>query len=444
MNQYLQGLFLLKKLLANEPDGLELFSALEGRLLANLHAARLTNTGQNVLAERSIILQGLDELTQHHCRQTFQELCVSEDETALVVTTEKTASPQAPSNLHAETATLWPTITYELSTRVIPVAYYMSSNSPEIPFITFQLDNSHLGCNDVHLSVSISIEGFSGESGREIKIARGEKASFALQPTWSGYAITNLDKPLLVNLHIDISSLHAPQEKRRLTEHIYLHAYNTAILAQINAHGRAIDLTYTLAGWVTPYRIEIEQLLSRAIEDYKQDHRFLGYHISGSPQKRAQGVYVQVKALFETLKRQATPHYVPSALTFAMDSQQIIQRVRLPSETLTSGGSANCLDGTVLFASLLELASLYPAIVIIPGHAFVAWKPLPEENDRYECLETTFIRDQHFESAVLHANQHLVEARQRQDFSRPLFDPNGFARLIDIAQCRARGITPLE
>jgi hypothetical protein len=274
-------------------------------------------------------------------------------------------------------------------------------------------------------------------------MARGEKASFTLQPIWSVYAVKNLDKPWLANLHIDIHSLHSPQEKRRLTEHIYLHTYNTAILAQVNAQGKIVDLTRTLAGWVTPYRPKIEQLLSRAIEDYKQDHSFPRYNISGTPQAITQGVRAQVKAIFEVLKHQVTPHYVPSALTFQRDEQQIIQRVRLPSETLASGGSANCLDGTVLFASLLELASLYPAIVIIPGYAFVAWKPLPNAQ-RYECLETTFIRTHPFEVALQSANQRLTEARQKHDFSRPLYDPNGFARIIDIAQCRARDITPLE
>jgi hypothetical protein len=137
MSQYLQGLFLLKKRLStgpDEPDVLELFSGLERRLLENLHAVRLTNTGQDVLAERSTILRELDELTQHCCQQTFQQLTVLDIETAPIPSAEKTALPQTPPGPHVETATSWPVITYNLSTNVIPVAYYKSVHSPEIPF----------------------------------------------------------------------------------------------------------------------------------------------------------------------------------------------------------------------------------------------------------------------------------------------------------------------
>ena len=45
----------------------------------------------------------------------------------------------------------------------------------------------------------------------------------------------------------------------------------------------------------------------------------------------------------------------------------------LPRESLADK-EANCINGTVLFASLLEGISMSPAIVLVPGHAFLAWE----------------------------------------------------------------------
>src|SRR4029077_11411867 len=76
---------------------------------------------------------------------------------------------------------------------------------------------------------------------------------------------------------------------------------------------------------------------------------------------------------------------------------QITQRTRLPRESLRHK-SANCIDGTVLMASLLEAASLHPAIVLVPGHAFVGWETW-EGSDEWDYLETTMIASHDFEAA---------------------------------------------
>ena len=68
------------------------------------------------------------------------------------------------------------------------------------------------------------------------------------------------------------------------------------------------------------------------------------------------GVAPQVKALYEALQ-QAGIRYVNSVLAFSPDDGLSSQRVRLPRKTLESK-NANCLDGTVLFASLLEAITL--------------------------------------------------------------------------------------
>ena len=64
-----------------------------------------------------------------------------------------------------------------------------------------------------------------------------------------------------------------------------------------------------------------------------------------------------------------------------------------------AGWAAICLDGALLFASLLEAASLNPALVILPNHALVAWQK-SSGRDEWEYLETTLINSATFEQAV--------------------------------------------
>ncbi len=69
----------------------------------------------------------------------------------------------------------------------------------------------------------------------------------------------------------------------------------------------------------------------------------------------------------------------------------------LPRESLEDK-QANCIDGAVLFATLLEAASLNPALVIVPGHAFVAWETWSGSNV-WNYLETTMIGTHSFQEA---------------------------------------------
>ena len=83
-----------------------------------------------------------------------------------------------------------------------------------------------------------------------------------------------------------------------------------------------------------------------------------------------QPTMVQVKALFDELKARGVT-YVEDPRVF--DERGAIQRTRLPAEVLAST-NAQCLEGTLLYASLMEAIGLQPVLVFKKGHAFIAWK----------------------------------------------------------------------
>jgi hypothetical protein len=226
------------------------------------------------------------------------------------------------------------------------------------------------------------------------------------------------------------------------TRRIKLHARDTALLAVEAPDGSVVDLTNYLAAWITPRHLASERLLRQAAEHHP-DRQFVGYQGSSTLAQGADIVRAQARAIFTALKEDVDLTYINSPLNLGKQQGQITQRVRLPSESLAAGGSANCIDGTVLFASLLELASIDPFIVIVPGHAFLGWR-IWRGVDRYEFLETTMISSADFAAAQQTAQDQYDEALMKGYFSRGLFDPGGFARLVDVALCHAREIYPLE
>jgi hypothetical protein len=66
------------------------------------------------------------------------------------------------------------------------------------------------------------------------------------------------------------------------------------------------------------------------------------------------------------------------------------QNVRRPAESLTMR-TANCIDGALLFASVLEGAGLHPYLYLVPGHAYVGVRMGPAADDFILPIETTMV-----------------------------------------------------
>ncbi len=202
-------------------------------------------------------------------------------------------------------------------------------------------------------------------------------------------------------------------------------ALNSAPLASRDpATGEYVDQTRYLGAFVMPNDPEIDAFLEQATRFLPESESFAGY--KGS-------VTAQVKALYEALAARGT-QYVDSTLDFNPDkAAQATQRVRLPKQALTTK-LANCLDGTLLFASLLEHVKIQPAIVIIPGHALVAWATT-KGGKRWRYLETTELGKQPFEKAV----EIGEEFRQGASAAQEQTGEAGYYRLWPLGELRDAG-----
>jgi hypothetical protein len=193
------------------------------------------------------------------------------------------------------------------------------------------------------------------------------------------------------------------------------------------ATGKLVDLSHYYGAWVTPHVEPVQERIRRAA-DLSGSGMMWGY------QREADSVTKQVAALFQAL-REAGLTYVNSVIDFGAATGQSTQRTRLPRESLALK-SANCLDGTVLIASLLEGASLNPALVLVPGHAFVGWQTW-DGSDEWNFLETTLLGrpDATFETAC-------ASGKRQHDDCKEYYPDR--LRVHPLAELRARNIWPME
>jgi len=336
-----------------------------------------------------------------------------------------------------------PKISVSLLTQVYPTAYCYHLDASSYPFVKVHIDNNDDNTQDVTLRVKAFIEDKSDLAVTTLNINKGKQTSISLLPLLKQAALKQLTEICPASLQIVVDML-LPQAQTLYDQStiIHLQASNTAVLGVSNSDGTIIDLTDYLAAWVTPRHSEIEKCLRKAIE-YHQDRRFIGYQGASTLTEAAGIVREQARAIYLMLKQTVGLTYINSTFSLGANANQITQRVRLPRESLATGGAANCIDGAVLFASFLEIASIEPLIIIMPGHAYVGWR-VWRGTESYEFLETTMIGYSDFDSAQKVAQELYDKAVFKGYFKHNLFSQNEFARIIDVSRCRSRGIYPFE
>jgi len=181
-----------------------------------------------------------------------------------------------------------------------------------------------------------------------------------------------------------------------------------------------------IGAWVTPNSRAVDSFLTAA----KQRH----------PKKTFAGEQAdtvsQVKAIYDELKARGVTYVMDPTVNTDLVK---VQRTRLPSEVLEST-NAQCLEGTILFATMLEAIGLRPIIVLVPGHAFVGWHATRADGvkpgaDRL-FVETTMVGNAPFEAAVKTAMQRAALELKSGNVDR------GTSQLIELTDLRTGGIKP--
>lgn len=146
--------------------------------------------------------------------------------------------------------------------------------------------------------------------------------------------------------------------------------------------GDRLDTSFVFAAYVNEDHPWVDGLLRDALATRVVD-RFTGYQI-----KDPDIVLQQVAAVWRALQERGI-HYSSITNVAAVKDGIGSQHVRFLDECIQNQ-QANCIDGTVMMASVLRKIGLHASIVLVPEHAFLAFT-VDAEGTTPVGLETTIL-----------------------------------------------------
>ena len=211
---------------------------------------------------------------------------------------------------------------------------------------------------------------------RSLQIQKGTNLYFPSLP-WKYKALRELDQQSTIGLTLRLHD-DSGQTKEKV-ETIDVMDPNYCLLYFYGDDFRR-DFKYLLAAYVNEDHPEIGNITREALEKGYVSN-FLGY------QGGEQAVREQVAAVFRVLHDRGMVY--SSFIDEVRRDRIFYQYIRRFSEAIGTT-QANCIDGTVVMASILMRIGLRPVIITVPGHAFLGYY-LDPEGEKMVFLETTMV-----------------------------------------------------
>nr|MBA3500534.1 hypothetical protein [Deltaproteobacteria bacterium] len=312
-------------------------------------------------------------------------------------------------------------VDYDASEQLALGTYHLAGKVNPAPF---ELTFGNGDRKDRELRIEVEIPGVTSKTVKSVVVLGKRAEHVALTPTLlPTFAIADVRAPQRVSLNVKVTENDKVVFERSVPTELLPRDY-LPTWHKTSADSKRPTLHNTGA-WVTPNDPSIEQFLTKA----KQ--RLVGRQVFSGPQSET---IPQVQAIYDELKARGVSYVMDPGVT---SDQFIGQRTRLPSEVLAST-NAQCLESTLLFATVLEAIGLTPIIVTVPGHAFVGWHASPKDGPANPLffVETTMVGTGAFQSAVKVAMNRVAQETKAGTFK------TGASRLIEVKDLRAKGVTP--
>jgi hypothetical protein len=208
------------------------------------------------------------------------------------------------------------------------------------------------------------------------------------------------------------------------------------VVAQPKKNGKVVgqvlpELMFIFAAYVNENHPWVDQVLKDA-KATGLASSFAGY------QGTDKEVLDQVNAIWVALQRKGITY---SSITDTTQGKQVrAQHVRFLDESIAST-QANCVDGSVLLASVLKKIGINAYLVLVPGHCYLAFS-VDEQGKQLIGVETTTIGmryslTQAIQQGSSNPGNGLHPNLKRFNGTDPQW------QLIDINAAREFGITPL-
>lgn len=199
---------------------------------------------------------------------------------------------------------------------------------------------------------------------------------------WNYEALKNNNQaePISVAVTVEMNGKDLGQRVRTFS----VRSINECLLGYVTHGTKFHDTGVFFAAYVNEENPSIDKVLREALNT-RIVNRFLGYQ-----NMTPEGVDKQVYALWNVLQKR---NFRYSSISNTSLSSNVVysQRVRTFDDALESS-QINCVDGSVLFASLLRAINIEPILIRTPGHMFVGYYT-DSSHKNMNFLETTMIGD---------------------------------------------------
>ena len=279
---------------------------------------------------------------------------------------------------------------------------------------------------------------------------------YSVYPTigWNFEALAGFRQPAPGTLRMRLESAGNPVSERVVR--VRVRSVNDALYwVGDEDTGESLDFNWLFAAFVNEDHPLVEQILSDALRTGIVDE------FSGYQNEDIHDVYRQVFAIWYVLQRRGI-RYSSITRTSSEQSKVLSQHVRFIDQSWDNA-QANCVDGTVLFASVLRKIDINPLLVMVPDHAFLGFA-LDAEGEQTAYLETTLLGSREesgggslaqvralvgkrravlasfssFEAAVESAEAAVTESADK--FADE--DENEY-QMVDVKQAREQGVMPI-
>lgn len=231
--------------------------------------------------------------------------------------------------------------------------------------------------------INVAQTPFFSESISEF-ILEKSRTEYLIYPDiiWNYEALkdNNQAMPISVAVTVEMNGEDLGQKVKTMS----VRSVNECLLGYIDNKMKFHDTGIFFAAYVNEENPMIDKLLREALNT-RIVNRFLGYQGG-----REDLVDKQVYALWNVLQKR---NFKYSSISNTSLSSNVVyaQRVRTFDDALESA-QINCVDGTVLFASLLRAINIDPILIRTPGHMFVGYYTDSSHKNK-NFLETTMIGD---------------------------------------------------
>ncbi len=329
-----------------------------------------------------------------------------------------------------------------LNFKAFPTALCLAMPEQVESLVTFHLRNSTSDPVDVQLYCELQQYSLAAEE--PVVVKPGESKPFEIKVTLiaANAAALKVNENTQVKVRWDAARSGAASTPKDKTFTIAVLQKDYFVSARRHeVWGTFVNCSWSIAAWVSPEDPAMIELRTAASE---KNHNSMPGYPEGDDPLVMQSVVDQVKALYDALHDKKIPYGNRTRPQYS-DANYFGQTVRLPGKSIADH-MMNCLDGAVLFASLLASCDLDPGILFIPGHALVGWKQSNSPASDWAFIDVTDAGMSDFETALESARtaysselqERTVEVRDIKPAEAKEMGPG--AILVDIRKVWAAGV----